>query len=135
MPRPSTPRTILLVILACAGLWVLSGCKAPALAQPTPTSLPLSLATRVPITPASAVPASPTQRDTTVLRPSSDLQSACLPWLTQPISRSSRAQLKNGLGKGDAAVDFTLETAEGRAIRLGDLLEDKPVLLVLGGFT
>ena len=82
----------------------------------------------------------PTALDTptdssTGLAPASELQSNCLNWPEQDISRSNHASLMTSLAEGEPAVDFTLRDVDGRAYTLSGLLRMKPVLLVLGGFT
>ncbi len=69
------------------------------------------------------------------LLPSSELQSYCLPWLEGTPSPSNSIRLENGIKEGDPAVDFSLNDIYGVTHRLSDLLETKPVLLILGGFT
>lgn len=69
------------------------------------------------------------------LLPSSELQSYCLPWLDESPSPSSSIRLENGIMEGDSAVDFSLKDVHGETHRLSDLLETKPVLLILGGYT
>jgi hypothetical protein len=69
------------------------------------------------------------------LLPSSELQSYCLPWLDESPSPSSSIRLENGIMEGDSAVDFSLNDVHGETHRLSDLLETKPVLLILGGYT
>jgi len=71
----------------------------------------------------------------TGLAPASELQSNCLNWPEQDISRSNSARLMTSLGEGEPAVDFTLQDVDGRAYTLSALLRTKPALLVLGGFT
>jgi hypothetical protein len=69
------------------------------------------------------------------LLPSSELQSYCLPWLDETPSLSSSIRLENGIQEGDSAVDFSLNDVRGETHQLSDMLETKPVLLVLGGYT
>jgi len=69
------------------------------------------------------------------LLPSSELDSYCLPWLDESPSPLSNIRLENGINEGDSAVDFSLKDIHGETHRLSDLLETKPVLLILGGYT
>ena len=69
------------------------------------------------------------------LLPSSELQSYCLPWLDENPSQLSNIRLENGIKEGDSAIDFSLKDVHGERHRLSDLLETKPVLLILGGYT
>ncbi len=82
------------------------------------------------------IPPKPTETITpSRLSPSSELQSYCLPWLDENPSPSNSIRLENGIKEGDSAVDFSLKDVQGETHRLSDLLEIKPVLLILGGFT
>jgi len=69
------------------------------------------------------------------LLPSSELQSYCVPWLEETPSPSSSIRLENGIKEGDSAVDFSLKDIYGETHHLSDLLESKPVMLILGGYT
>ena len=83
-----------------------------------------------------AIPPEPTETTPqSRLLPSSDLQTYCLPWLDESPSPSSSIRLGNGIMEGDPAVDFSLKDVHGETHRLSDLLETKPVLLILGGYT
>jgi hypothetical protein len=85
---------------------------------------------------ASVPPALDTPTDSsTGLAPASELQSNCLNWPEQDISRSNSARLMTSLAEGEPAVDFALQDVDGTTHTLSDLLKTKPVLLVLGGFT
>ena len=82
------------------------------------------------------VPPEPAKTNTpSRLLPSSELQSYCLPWLDESLSLSNSIRLENGIMEGDSAVDFYLKDVHGETHRLSDLLEIKPVLLILGGYT
>lgn len=69
------------------------------------------------------------------LLPSSELQSYCLPWLDETPSLANNIRLENGIKEGDSAVDFSLKDIYGETHHLSDLLESKPVLLILGSYT
>jgi len=69
------------------------------------------------------------------LATASELVSSCLNWPQDEISTSNNARLMTGLTKGQPAVDFSLQDVKGNIFSLSELLENKPVLLVLGGFT
>jgi hypothetical protein len=69
------------------------------------------------------------------LRPTSALQSDCYGWPADPFTPENRAYIELRLTEGDAAVDFTLDTPGGLPARLADLLDARPVLLVMGAFT
>jgi len=69
------------------------------------------------------------------LAPASELQSNCLKWPEQEISRTNHAYLVTSLAEGEPAVDFSLQDVDGATHTLSGLLQTKPVLLVLGGFT
>lgn len=69
------------------------------------------------------------------LQPATALKSNCLNLPAQAISPTNHAKVTTALTAGKAAVDFTLLDVEGKAYTLRDLLQTKPVLLVLGGFT
>ena len=69
------------------------------------------------------------------LLPSSELQSYCLPWLGETPSPSGSIRLETGIKEGDSAVDFSLKDVHGETYHLSGLLETKPVLLILGGYT
>ena len=66
---------------------------------------------------------------------SQDLQSNCYSWPEQDFSPENVAALRAALPAGSAAVEFSLQDLEGNVHRLSELLESKPVLLVLGSFT
>jgi hypothetical protein len=83
-----------------------------------------------PIPPEPATTITPSQ-----LLPSSELQSYCVPWLEETPSPSSSIRLENGIKEGDSAVDFSLKDIYGETHHLSDLLESKPVMLILGGYT
>ena len=72
---------------------------------------------------------------TSQLLPSSELQSYCLPWLDETPSASGSIRLENGIKEGSSAVDFSLKDVHGETYHLSDLLETKPALLILGGYT
>jgi peroxiredoxin len=55
--------------------------------------------------------------------------------LDETPSLSSSIRLENGIQEGDSAVDFSLNDVRGETHQLSDMLETKPVLLVLGGYT
>lgn len=83
-----------------------------------------------------AIPPEPAETITpSRLLPSSELQSYCLPWLDETPSPSKSIRLENDIKEGDPAVDFSLNDVYGETHRLSDLLETKPVLLILGGYT
>lgn len=67
--------------------------------------------------------------------PSANLVSSCLAWLETPLTPSHHVRLSNGLAQGSPAVDFALRDVKGRTHTLSDLLDTRPVLLVLGAFT
>ena len=69
------------------------------------------------------------------LLPSSELQSYCLPWLDETPSPPRSIRLENDIKEGDPAVDFSLKDVHGETHHLSVLLEAKPVLLILGGYT
>ncbi len=96
--------------------------------EATPTTDVEEQSTPIPPEPAATMPQSQ-------LLPSSELQSYCLPWLDETFSPSNSIRLENGIMKGDSAVDFSLKDVHGETNRLSDLLETKPVLLILGGYT
>ncbi|NOR89852.1 MAG: hypothetical protein GQ524_06325 [Anaerolineales bacterium] len=96
--------------------------------EATPTTDVEEQSTPIPPEPAATMPQSQ-------LLPSSELQSYCLPWLDENPSPSNSIRLENGIMKGDSAIDFSLKDVQGETHRLSDLLETKPVLLILGGYT
>ncbi|MEA1978593.1 MAG: hypothetical protein U9N80_11920 [Chloroflexota bacterium] len=126
---------LLLLITACAP-------TLPKTIEPTKT-LDVRLAAQVEVSSTADVeehfdPIPPEPTETIApsrLLPSSDLQSYCLPWLDESPSPSSSIRLENGLMEGDSAIDFSLRDVHGETHRLSDLLETKPVLLILGGYT
>ena len=122
--------TLVLLMTACA----------PALPSKTPDA---GLAAQIEASPTIDVevqsdPVSPELTETITpsrLLPSSELQSYCLPWLDVTPSPSGNIRLENGIKEGDSAVDFSLKDVHGETHLLSDLLEVKPVLLILGGYT
>ena len=71
----------------------------------------------------------------TQLRPESDLTRACHDWPEKPWTKKRRASLQAGLAVGQPAIAFTLDTPDGRAVTLSDLLQDGPVVVVAGSTT
>jgi len=69
------------------------------------------------------------------LRPESELTRACHDWPGKPWTKKRHASLQAGLAAGEPAIAFTLDTPDGRAVSLADLLRDGPVLLVAGSTT
>ena len=69
------------------------------------------------------------------LRPESELFSGCYGWPEEEFVPGNTVQLQISLQEGEAAVDFTLRTPEGDPLVLSELLQSRPVALVLGGFT
>ena len=118
---------------------------APALPEIIESSKPLDveLAAQIGVSPTADVevesdPIPPKLTKTNTpsrLLPSSELQSYCLPWLDETPSPSNSIRLENDIKEGDPAVDFSLKDVHGETHRLSVLLEAKPVLLILGGYT
>lgn len=69
------------------------------------------------------------------LRPASELQTDCFGFPRRGFNRRNHAEAEVRLATGDRAVDFTLRDTDGREVRLADLLQDKPVLLLQGNLT
>lgn len=69
------------------------------------------------------------------LLPASELVTDCFDWPTRDFSKKSHAEIGTRLTTGDRAVDFTLQDTRGTPVRLADLLDEKPVLLVEGSLT
>ena len=69
------------------------------------------------------------------LRDESTLTCDCYSWPAVEFDRDHHANLGMSVAAGDPAIDFTLETPDGEAHSLRDLLRERPVLMVLGGFT
>jgi hypothetical protein len=84
--------------------------------------------------PAEAPPGARPDRGTG-LRPAQDQVVQCFDWPDREFSRANRATRGEFLHAGDRAVDFTLDDVAGRPVRLGALLEERPVLLVQGSHT
>ena len=126
--------------LSLLALVLLMTACAPALPSKTPDA---GLAAEIEASPTIDVevqsdPVSPELTETITrsrLLPSSELQSYCLPWLDVTPSPSGNIRLENGIKEGDSAVDFSLKDVHGETHLLSDLLEVKPVLLILGGYT
>ena len=132
-----------MVLVACSGI---AGSSDPAL-----SSTPMEAATSIAPTAesagteaavADAAPTADVKRGETAteygsrLAPATELRSDCINWPEQEISETNSAgQLTLSLTEGAPAVDFTLRDANGTPYSLAGLLETKPVLLVLGGFT
>ncbi|MEQ1502414.1 MAG: deiodinase-like protein [Myxococcota bacterium] len=69
------------------------------------------------------------------LRSATELVTDCFDYPEQPFDKHRHADVGTRLTAGDRAVDFTLRDVKGNAVRLADLLVDKPVLLVQGSWT
>ncbi len=69
------------------------------------------------------------------LLPESDLSTGCYGWPEQDFSPDNHAVIGVLGHVGDPAVDFTLLDIDGTPHRLSELLESRPVLLVLGSYT
>ncbi len=78
---------------------------------------------------------SPSSTTTSQLRPSSELKANCFGFPDRRFSRRNFAEVEALLETGDAALDFTLDDPQGKQVRLKDLLDDKPVLLLQGNLT
>lgn len=63
------------------------------------------------------------------------LQSGCFGWPGAEFSPSNKASVTTFLRADQASVDFVLRDPMGAVVRLADLLQSKPVLLVHGSFT
>lgn len=63
------------------------------------------------------------------------LASHCYSWPEQAFSPQNVAVLEAALPVGSSAADFSLRDIEGNAYRLSELLQSKPVLLILGAYT
>ncbi len=126
--------------LSLLALVLLMAACAPALPSKTPDA---ELAAQIEVSPTveGEGQSDPTPPESTVtilasqLLPSSELQSYCLPWLGETPSPSDSIRLENGIKEGDSAIDFSLKDVHGETYHLSDLLEVKPVLLILGGYT
>ncbi len=70
------------------------------------------------------------------LRGESALVSGCYGWPDEPVSLDNNVGgLHVSVIEGERAIDFSLQDVDGVPHRLADLLESRPVLLVLGSFT
>jgi hypothetical protein len=70
-----------------------------------------------------------------VLRPASELVTDCYDFPRRQFTRANHPEVGVRLESGQPAVDFTLQDTRGKSVRLGDLLAEKPVLLVQGSWT
>jgi hypothetical protein len=69
------------------------------------------------------------------LWPPSALKTGCFDWPRRDFNKSRHADVGAKIQAGERAVDFTLKDTRGKDVRLADLLERKPVLLVQGSWT
>jgi hypothetical protein len=69
------------------------------------------------------------------LIPSSELMSNCLNYPAEEITVANSVRLSIGLTEGRPAVEFSLWGSDGNLYSLSELLQSKPALIVLGGFT
>ena len=70
------------------------------------------------------------------LKPASELNQACYDWPAQEFEPGNTPTPKTVyVSEGDPAIDFTLKDVSGKEVRLADLLQTKPVLLVSGSHT
>jgi hypothetical protein len=64
-----------------------------------------------------------------------DLSSHCFHWPDVDFTRANFADALASRKAGDQAVEFQLQSVDGRLYQLSELLATRPVLLVLGSFT
>ncbi len=83
----------------------------------------------------SPEPDSPELSEPANLIPASELVSNCLNYPIEQITAANSVRVSIGLTEGRPAVEFSLRGSDGNLYTLSELLESKPVLIVLGGFT
>jgi hypothetical protein len=120
------------VVLAssCAGGNGRSQDPGSILIQPTATEGSTSDQDESPHDPEPTGPSEPAN-----LIPASELVSNCLNYPAEEITTDNSVRLSIGLTEGRPAVEFSLHGSDGNLYSLSELLETKPVLIVLGGFT
>ena len=98
-------------------------------------AIPLVLGLACTMGPPTDAPPPPAPSEGTGLLPASEIVTDCFDWPTREFAKNRHAEIGTRLTKGDRAVDFTLQDTRGTPVRLADLLDTKPVLLVQGSLT